>query len=179
MVERRARSFVKQRPSAGRPKGRVALSPLGGVGAKPTREHRIRLRSQQLERLQFPWPRGFRSSKKMPGRIGRRPGKVMSASKRENGSGRPPERSLWGAALTGAPNRARVNYEPSDLREPDRCLGSWVREKGPAFCWRGQARVTLRSAREESSVPRIFPTRGGGIGSGGSPTVPAAERGRL
>src|SRR5262249_57878965 len=70
-------------------------------------------------------------------------------------------RRILGAAdtLTGAPNPARVNYEPSDLREPDRCLGSWVREKGPAFCWRGQARVTLRSAREESSVPRIFPTR--------------------
>jgi len=43
-------------------KTRVALSPLGGVGAKPTREHRIRLRSRQLERLQFPWARGFRAA---------------------------------------------------------------------------------------------------------------------
>jgi hypothetical protein len=34
-------------------KNSVALSPLGAVGGKSTREHRIRLRSQRLERLQF------------------------------------------------------------------------------------------------------------------------------
>ena len=33
--------------------GHVAVSPLGAVGGKPTREHRIRVRSQRLERLQF------------------------------------------------------------------------------------------------------------------------------
>src|SRR5262249_60933481 len=32
----------------------VAVSPLGAVGGKPTREHRIRVRSQRSERLQFP-----------------------------------------------------------------------------------------------------------------------------
>src|SRR5262245_49178537 len=37
----------------GRPKGHVALSQLGAVGGKPTREHHIRVRSQRSERLQF------------------------------------------------------------------------------------------------------------------------------
>jgi hypothetical protein len=31
----------------------VAVSPVGDVGGKPTREHHIRARSQRLERLQF------------------------------------------------------------------------------------------------------------------------------
>src|SRR6266513_134667 len=31
----------------------VAVSPLGVVGGKPTREHRIQVRSQRSERLQF------------------------------------------------------------------------------------------------------------------------------
>ena len=36
------------------PKGHVAASPLGAVGGKPTREHRIRVRTQRSERLQSP-----------------------------------------------------------------------------------------------------------------------------
>jgi hypothetical protein len=32
----------------------AAVSPLGAFGGKATREHRIRVRSQRSERLQFP-----------------------------------------------------------------------------------------------------------------------------
>jgi hypothetical protein len=41
------------RVSIGR-QGHVAVSPLRAVGGKPTRQHRIRLRSRRSEQLQFP-----------------------------------------------------------------------------------------------------------------------------
>src|SRR5262249_2753204 len=108
-------------------------------------------------------------SKKMPGRIWRRPGKVISSV--ESGPSRPPVR---GRQLTGAWHRAGLNkerecddYELRGLREPTKIRASrvllsadsdlWNSEKKAPPTKRGQGTAVRGLLGGEFPAPRAGP----------------------